>query len=63
MTVLEMLSEVIGSEELLGLVAFAEFVHVGEVVYPTIPVRLRVVRELLATVPAHVCEGAIGTLR
>ena len=41
LAVLEMLSEVIGSKEFFGLVALSKFMHVGEMVYSTIPVRLR----------------------
>lgn len=38
MAVLEMLAEVIGAEEFLGLVALAKFVHVIQVVGPSLPV-------------------------
>jgi len=40
-TVFEMLSEVIGSEEFFSLVAFSELVDVCQVVDPAIPVGLR----------------------
>lgn len=47
---LEMLSEVISSEEFFGLIAFAEFVHVGQVFNAAIPVGLRVVGKFFTTV-------------
>ena len=59
MAMLEMLSEVIGSKEFLGLVALTEFVYVGKVVYPAIPVGLRLVWELFTTIAAGVGEGAM----
>lgn len=57
-TVLEMLPEVIGSEELLGLVALPELVHGVEVIGSDIP--LWRVREVFATVPTCVGVAAIG---
>lgn len=63
--VLEVLAEVIGAEELLGAVAFPEFVMVLQMAYALVPVLLRGLAamayrahagalELLATVPARV---------
>ena len=52
--VLEMLSKVIGAEELFGLVAFAEFVNVGEMSHPGFPVWLRLAGEFLAAIAANV---------
>ena len=49
MTVLEMLAKVVCAEELLGLIALAELVHVVEMVGARLPVG-RAVGELLATV-------------
>ena len=62
MTVLKMLSKVIGAKEFLCLVAFAKFMDIGEVVYSSVPVRLWVVGELLAAEAAGVVECAIGSL-
>lgn len=58
MAVLEVLAEVIGSEELLGLVAFVELVDVMEVFGADDP--LRGVGEFVATVPAHVAAVTVG---
>jgi hypothetical protein len=63
MTVLEVLSEMIGSEKFLGLVALAKLVHVGKVVYSAIPIRLRVVGKLFTAESAGVVEGATRALR
>ena len=63
MAVLEMLSEVIGSKELFGLITFTKLMYVGQVVYPAIPVRLRLIWEIFTTVAASVGEGAGGRLR
>lgn len=52
MAMLQMLSEVIGTEELLGLIAFAKFVHVIEMLRPGIPVGG--IGELFTAIPAHV---------
>ena len=38
MAVLQMLSKMVGAEELLGLVALAELVHVIQVIGPSAPV-------------------------
>ena len=54
MTVLEVLAEMISSEELLGLVAFAELVHVGQMVYSMFPIWLRMTWELFAAVTAGI---------
>lgn len=52
--VFEMLSEVIGSVKLFGMIAFGKFVDIGKVVHPAIPVRLREVWEFLSTETADV---------
>lgn len=55
-TVLEVLAEVVGAEELLGFVALAELVDVVEVLRALVPARR--VLELLAAVAADVCTAA-----
>jgi hypothetical protein len=52
MTVLEMLSKVISTEKLLGLVALAEFVHLTEMLGPKLPIRG--CRKLVTTVAADI---------
>jgi len=54
MTVLEMLAEVVGAEELLGIVALAEFVHCGQMLEPTVPIGLREIGKFLAAITARV---------
>lgn len=54
MAVFEVLSKVIGAEELLALIAFAKFVDLGEMVDPSLPVRSRKIGKLLPTVPTHI---------
>lgn len=51
-----MLSEVVRPEELLGLVAFSEFVNMVEVFCSDIP--LGWIRELVTTVSTDVCVVA-----
>ena len=63
MTVFEVLSEMIRPVELLGLVALVKFVHVSEMVYSSVPVRLRKVGKFFATKAAGVVERAVGPLR
>lgn len=60
MAVLEMLAEVVGAEEFLGIVAFAEFVHCGQVLEPTVPIWLREIGKFLAAIATRVvrCSGA-----
>lgn len=66
MTVLEVLSEVVGAIELLALVALAELVDVCQMLSSCQPVRLRKVRKLFATVAADIslcdCAGRVGRL-
>jgi hypothetical protein len=52
-TVFEMLAEMICSKELFGLVAFAEFMDVGQMLDSIIPVTGRI-RKLFATVAAGI---------
>ena len=52
--VFEVLPEMVGSEEFLGLVAFAELVHRGQVLEATAPIGRRRIGEFLAAVTAHV---------
>jgi hypothetical protein len=56
MTVLEMLPKVVGSEELLVLVALAELVHIAQVFGARLPVR-RVVGKQRTAVATHVRPG------
>ena len=52
MTVLQMLAKVICTEELLGLVAFTEFVHMIQMFRPRIPICR--IRKLFTTVSTNV---------
>lgn len=54
MTMLQMLTEMIRTEEFLRIVALAEFMNGGKMVEPGIPVWAGEVRELLAAVAARV---------
>lgn len=58
MTVLQMLSKMIGTEKLFCLVALTEFVHVIEMVCAGFPDGR--VGEFLAAVAADVCVGSGG---
>ena len=55
---LQMLAEMVCTEELFGLVAFAELVHTVEMRTPCFPVGSRLVGELCATIAASIecCE-------
>lgn len=53
MAMLKVLSEMVGTEELLGLVAFTKFMHVIQVLRSCFPVRG--VGKFLTAVPANVC--------
>jgi hypothetical protein len=62
MTVFQMLSEVIGAEELLGLIAFPEFVPDIQVLRTSIPVRR--IGEFVATIATDIvrctaCRGSV----
>lgn len=65
MAVLKMLPEMVRAEELLTLVAFAELVHLGEMLVALGPVGRRVVRKGFATISAHVelCRWVWWSLR
>ena len=58
MTVFEVLTEMIGTEELLRLIALAELVYVGQVCSTSLPIRRRIVWKLFATISANIksCE-------
>jgi len=58
MTVLEVLAEMIRAEKLLRLVAFAELVHVVQVLGAEVP--LRRIGELVAAVAADICAIDAG---
>lgn len=53
MAVLQVLSEMVCTEELLGLIAFAELVHVVQVLCSSLPIRR--VREFFTAIPTDVC--------
>lgn len=53
-TMLQMLTEVVCSEELFRIVALAELVYGGEVFEPAVPIWLGEIGELLAAVPAGI---------
>ena len=57
MAVFEVLSEMIGPEEFLALVTFAELVYVDDMAPAGCPVRRGVVGKVLATVSADVSRG------
>jgi hypothetical protein len=59
MTMFQVLSKVIGTEELLGLVAFAKFVHLIQVLRASFPIRG--IGEFLTAITAHV--GSCGVRR
>lgn len=54
MAMLQMLAEMVGPEKLLGPIALAEHVDVGEVVEAEVPIGMGQVGEFLAAVAAHV---------
>lgn len=60
MAVFEMLTEVVGTEELLGMIALAEFVHCSQVIEPAVPIGLREIGEIFAAVATRVvrCPSA-----
>jgi hypothetical protein len=59
MAVFQVLSEMVGSVELFSLIAFAKFVHVGQMFDPVIPVRLRMIWKLFSTESAGII-GRVG---
>jgi hypothetical protein len=58
MAVLEMLAEVVRSEELLRVVALAELVHGRKVLESAVPIWARVIGEFFTTVTTRVVRGA-----
>ena len=60
-TVLQMLSKMICTEKLLGLIAFAKFVRVVQMLCSSVPVRR--IEKLLATESAQVGCGWTGRIR
>ena len=54
MTMLQMLPEMVGTKELLGLIAFTEFVYTVEMRTPSFPIWGWLVGKLYATVTASV---------
>lgn len=52
-----MLPEMIGAEEFLGLIAFAEFVHLGKMAPAGFPVGLGKILEFSTAVATDVCIG------
>ena len=54
MTVLEMLTEVIGPEELFGLVAFTKFMDIGKMCDAISPIRLRLVTKFPTTITTYI---------
>ena len=58
MAVLQVLSKVIGAEEFLGLIALAEFVHVIQVLGPSIPICG--IGELLTAITAYVGSCSVS---
>ena len=61
MAMLKVLSEMVGTEELLGLVAFTKFMHVVQMLGSCFPVRR--VGKLVTTVPANVCGSGASRRR
>ena len=64
MTVLQVLSEVIGSKELFRLIALAKFMYILKMLSAFIPIRSWIVGKLLATIAASIkgCERIQGGL-
>lgn len=61
MRMLQMLAEVVGAEELLGIVALAKLVHGRQVLEAPVPVWSWEVGEFFAAVPACiVCRAVAG---
>jgi hypothetical protein len=58
MTVLQVLSKMVGTEELLGLVALAKFVHVIQVLGPSVPIRW--IRKLFTAISTDVGCSRMG---
>ena len=54
MAMFQVLPEMIGAEEFLGLIALAEFVDIDQMLDPIFPVRVRYVGELLAAVATDI---------
>lgn len=54
-----MLPEMVGAEEFLGLIAFAELVDVVQMRDPFIPVGVRLIGEFLAAIAADVDGGEL----
>ena len=50
-----MLAEMIGAEEFLGLIAFAEFVHLGKMAPACFPVRLGKIFKFGTAIATNVC--------
>ena len=61
MAVLEVLSKVIGSVELLGLVAFTKFVNAVQVLSTDVP--LRRIWELLAAIATNISARCGGSMK
>jgi hypothetical protein len=62
MRVLEVLSKVVCSEELFGLIAFAKFVYTREMFNSAIPVGRRMVWEFLTTEATDICYRTVRPL-
>jgi hypothetical protein len=56
MTVLQVLAKMVGSVEFFGLITFAKFMHVCQVLHPAVPIRLRMIWKRVPTISA----GIIG---
>lgn len=54
MTMLQVLTEVVGAEEFLRIVTFPEFVHCRQVLEATVPIWSREIGEFLTAIPACV---------
>ena len=53
----QMLAEMVGAEEFLGLIAFAELMHLGKMAAAGFPVRVWKVFEFGTAIAADVCVG------
>lgn len=63
MAVFQVLAEMVGAVELLRVIALAEFMHASQVLEAAVPVRLRVIGEFFAAVPACIVGRAGACLR
>jgi len=62
MAVLQVLAEMIGSVEFLGLIALVEFVHIGQVFDPAFPVLFGMIGKFFPAETAGIVCRAVGSM-